>query len=69
MLFRSAFSFAYDTFLGLWYPERVFIKFWRLYAPHVGRHDGDPTVGVSLAFMGVKNRAVTLIEGINTCSN
>ena len=56
-------------FLVLRYTQRVFIKFWQLYAPHVGRYDGDPTVGVSSTFMGAKNRAITLIGGINTRSN
>ena len=64
-----AFSFAYDTFLALWYPERVFIKFWRLCAPYVGRCDGNLTAGIPPAFMGVKNRVIILIGGINTHSN
>ena len=64
-----AFLFAQDTFLALRYTERVFIKFWRLCAPHIGRRDGNPTVGISPVFTGVKNRAVTLIGGINTHSN
>ena len=64
-----AFLFAQDTFLAFRYTERVFIKFWRLCAPHVGRHDGNPTVGISLVFTGAKNRAVILIGGINTHSN
>ena len=38
-------------------------------APHVGQRDGNPTVGISPVFTGVKNRAVTLIGGINTHSN
>ena len=63
------FLFAQDTFLVLQYTERVFIKFWRLCAPHVGRRDGNPTVGISLVFTGAKNRAVILIGGINTHSN
>ena len=57
------------TFLALRYTEHVFIKFWWLCALHVGRRDGNPTVGVSPVFMGVKNCAVTLIGGINTHSN
>ena len=64
-----AFSFAYDTFLGLWYPERVFIKFWRLCAPHIGWCDGNLMAGIPPDFMGAKNRAITLIGGINTHSN
>ena len=55
--------------LVLRYPERVFIKFWWLRVPHVGRCDGNPTVGIPLAFMGAKNQAVTLFGGINTHSN
>ena len=54
---------AQDTFLALRYIERVFIKFWRLYAPHVGRCDGNLMVGISPVFTGVKNRAVALIGG------
>ena len=69
LLAFRAFSFAYDTFLALRYPERVFIKFWRLCAPHVGRCDGNLIAGIPPAFIGVKNRAVTLIGGINTHSN
>ena len=34
------------------YTERVPIKFWQLCAPHVGRCDGNPTVGISPVFMG-----------------
>ena len=64
-----AFSFAYDTSLALRYPERVFIKFWRLYAPHIGWCDGNLMAGIPPAFMGAKNRAVTLIGGINIHSN
>ena len=64
-----AFLFAQDTFLALWYTGRVFIKFWQLCASHVGRRDGNPTVGISPVFMCMKNRAVTLIRGINTHSN
>ena len=64
-----AFSFAYDTFLALRYLERVFIKFWWLCAPHVGRCDDNLTAGIPPVFMGAKNRAVTLIGGINTHSN
>ena len=63
------FLFAQDTFLSLRYTGRVFIKFWQLCAPHVGRRDGNPTVGISLVFMCTKNRVVTLIKGINTHSN
>ena len=47
----------------------VLIKFWRLCAPHVRRCDGNPMVGISLAFMGGKIRAVILIGGINTYLN
>ena len=39
------------------------IKFWQLCAPHVGRRDGNPTVGISPVFTGTKNHAVTLIRG------
>ena len=53
-----AFSLVQGTFLALWYAECILIKFWRLCAPHVRRCDGNPTVGVSLAFMGGKTRAV-----------
>ena len=63
------FSFAYNTFLALQYPERVFIKFWRLCAPHIGRCNGNLTAGIPPAFMGTKNQAITLIGGINTHSN
>ena len=58
-----AFLFAQDTFLALRYTEWVFIKFWQLCAPHVGRRDGNPTVGISPVFTGTKNHAVTLIRG------
>ena len=44
--------------MALRYAECVLIKFWQLYAPHVKRCDGNPTVGVSLAFMGGKTRAI-----------
>ena len=64
-----AFLFAQDTFLALWYTERVFIKFWQLCAPYIGRHDGNPTVGISPVFIGAKNYTVILIGGINTHSN
>ena len=64
-----AFLFAQDTFLALRYTERVFIKFWWFYAPHVGRRDGNPTKGISPVFTGAKNRAVILIGAINTHSN
>ena len=50
-----AFLFAQDTFLALRYTEQVFIKFWRLCAPYVGRRDGNPTVGISSVFIGTKN--------------
>ena len=51
-------------------PGRVLIKFWPLYAPHVRWWDGNPTVGISLAFMGGKTRTVFfLIGGINTHLN
>ena len=55
--------------LALRYPERVFIKFWWLHVPHVGQCDGNPMVGISLALIGAKNQAVTLVGGINTHSN
>ena len=48
---------------------RVLIKFWRLCAPHVRWCDGNPTVGISLGFIGGKIRAVILIGGINTHLN
>ena len=48
---------------------RVLIKFWRLCAPHIRWYDGNPTVGISLAFMGGKIRVVILIGGINTHLN
>ena len=64
-----AFSLVQGTFLALQYTECVFIKFWRLYAPHVRRCDGNPTVGTSLAFMGGKTHTVILIGGINTHLN
>ena len=51
------------------YPERVFIKFGWLRVPHVERCDGNQMAGIPPAFMGAKNRAVTLIGGINTHSN
>ena len=69
LLAFRAFSFAYDTFLAIQYPERVSIKFWWLYTPHVGRCDGNLTAGIPPAFMSAKNRAVTLIGSINTHSN
>ena len=53
-----AFSLVQGTFLALWYAECILIKFWRLCAPHVRWCDGNPTVGVSLAFMGGKTSAV-----------
>ena len=56
-------------FLALRYTEQVFIKLWQLCDPHVGRRDGNPTVGISPVFMGGENRAVILIGGINTHSN
>ena len=40
------------------YAECILIKVWWLYAPHVRWCDGNPTVGVSLVFMGGKTRAV-----------
>ena len=55
--------------LALRYPEHVFIKFWWLRVHHVGRCDGNPTIGISLALMGAKNQTVTLIGDINTHSN
>ena len=64
-----AFSFAYNTFMALRYPECVFIKFWWLCTPHFGRCDGNLTARIPPAFMGAKNRAITLIGVINTHSN
>ena len=69
LCWRQGFSFAHDTSLALRYPAHVFIKFWWLCACHVGWRDGNPTVDISPVFMGAKNRAVTLIGGINTHSN
>ena len=69
LLAFRAFSFAYDTFLALRYPEHVSIKFWWLCAPHVRRCDGNLTIGIPPAFMGAKNWAVTLIGSINAHSN
>ena len=63
-----AFSFAKGTFLALRYMGCVLIKLWRLCAPYIRRCDGNPTVGISLAFMGGKIHAVILIGGINTHS-
>ena len=63
---RQGFSFTHDTSLALRYPTRVFIKFWRFCAPYVRWCDGNLMAGIPPAFMGVKNRAVTLIGGINT---
>ena len=51
------------------YTGRVLIKFWWLCAPYVRRCDGNPTVGISLAFMGGKILVVILIGGINTHLN
>ena len=53
-----AFSLVQGTFLALRYTERTFIKFLRLYAPHIRRCDDDPTVGTSLTFIGGKTRTV-----------
>ena len=55
LLAFRAFSFAYDMFLMLRYPERVSIKFGQLCAPHVGRCDGNLTARIPPAFMGAKN--------------
>ena len=55
--------------MALRYMGRALIKLWQLYAPHVRRCDDNPTVGISLAFMGGKINAVILIGGINTHLN
>ena len=64
-----AFSLVQGTFLALRYTERTLIKFWQLCALYVRRCDGNPAVGIFLAFMGGKTHTVILIGGINTHLN
>ena len=65
----KAFSLVLGMFLAPWYTERILIKFWRLYAPHIQRCDGNLTVGISLTLWAGEPAQLLLIGGINTHLN